>query len=86
MAYAPEQDSGKKAGGGRRFDPRSARRAPVGLSSVCIEAICRAFPILSGPSGPQGAVLRLQRPQEGFEGLWITWLRIGREIGDLWVA
>jgi hypothetical protein len=21
MAYAPEQDSGKKAGGGRRFDP-----------------------------------------------------------------
>ena len=32
--------------------PRSARRAPVGLNSVCIEGICRAFAIPSAPTWP----------------------------------
>jgi hypothetical protein len=42
--------------------PWSVRRGTVGLSSVRIEAICRAFPIPLSPSDPQGAVLRLQLP------------------------
>ena len=69
MAYAPEQDSGKKAGGGRRFDPRSARRAPVGLSSVCVQAVCRAYPIPSAPLALKGPFCGYNDRQEGFEGL-----------------
>src|SRR5688500_13422609 len=42
--------------------PWSVRRGTVGLSSVRIDAICRAFPIPLSPSDPQGAVLRLQLP------------------------
>jgi hypothetical protein len=63
--------------------PRSARRAPVGLGSVYIEAICRAFPISLGTSCPQGLFCGYNDLQEGFEGLWNTWLRVGRGVGNL---
>jgi hypothetical protein len=51
-----------KAGGSQEVQPPGTLHGPVGLSSVCIEAICRAFAIPSVSSGPQGAVPRLQRP------------------------
>jgi hypothetical protein len=46
-AYASSRQDTDYAGAGgvvRSFDPGSVRRAPVGLSSVCIQAICRARP------------------------------------------
>jgi hypothetical protein len=50
---------------------------------VCIEAICRAVPILSGLSALKGLFLGYNDLQDGFEGLWNTWLGVGRGIGDL---
>jgi hypothetical protein len=50
---------------------------------VCIEAICRAFPIPLGASLVlEGLFLGYKDLQEGFEGLWNTRLRIGRGIWD----
>jgi hypothetical protein len=62
--------------------PRCVRRAPIGLSSVCIEAICRAFSIPSGPFCLMGLFCGYNDLQEGFEGLWNTWLGIGIGIWD----
>ena len=50
------------------------------LSSVCVEAICRAFTIPSGPLVLEGLFLGYNDLQEGFEGLWNTWLGAGRGI------
>jgi hypothetical protein len=53
---------------------------------VCIEAICRAFPMPSGPSGPQGLFCGYNDLQGGFEGLWNTWLGAGIGIGSFSVV
>jgi len=46
--------------------------APAVLTLVCLEAICRAFPIPSGPSAPQGLFLGYNDLQEGCEEVWNT--------------
>jgi hypothetical protein len=49
---------------------------------VCIEAICRAFPSRQAPLALKGLFLGYNDLQEGFEGLWNTWLGAGIGIWD----
>ena len=59
-----------RGGVGRRFDPRSATRGPVGLSEVCVEAAFKARSNLLGPTFAEEVILGYKRAQGGFERSW----------------
>ena len=50
-----------KAGVARNYDPRSAIRGPVGLTSMWVQGVSRAPVIPLGPLGPRRSALRPRR-------------------------
>ena len=62
--------------------PQPVRRGPVGLGSVCIRAICRAFPIPSPLWPSRGCSAATTTFKRALKGSGTSWLGVSRGIWD----